>query len=139
MEGPVRNKIAGVFVMSVGLLMHSASLFAHHGTASFAEKVLTLKGTVSEWIWSNPHCFLKFDVKDESGNAAHWAAETQNPTTMTQLGWARTSFKAGDMVTVNLQGVKSGAPIGRLITVTLADGTVLHATGAVPADPPSTK
>ena len=135
----MRNKIAGVFIAVAGLLVHSALLFAHHGTASFDDKILTLKGTVTEWVWSNPHCFLKFDVKDESGNVAHWAVETQNPTSMSQLGWERASFKAGDAVTVTLQGVKSGAPIGRARTVTLADGRVLAATGIVPADSPSTK
>ena len=135
-EGLMRNKIvAGVFVAVAGLLVHSAPLLAHHGTASFDDKILTLKGTVTEWVWSNPHCFLKFDVKDESGNVAHWAVETQNPTSMSQLGWERTSFKAGDLVTVTLQGVKSGAPIGRARTVTLADGRVLAATGIVPPDP----
>jgi len=135
----MRNKIAGVFVVVAGLLVYSAALLAHQGTASFDDKILTLKGTVTEWVWSNPHCFLKFDVKDESGNVAHWAVETQNPTSMSQLGWERTSFKAGDLVTVALQGVKSGAPIGRVRTVTLADGRVLAATGLVPPDPPSGK
>ena len=135
----MRNKIAGVFIAVAGLLVHSAPLLAHHGTASFDDKILTLKGTVTEWVWSNPHCFLKFDVKDESGNVAHWAVETQNPTSMSQLGWERTSFKAGDLVTVTLQGVKSGAPIGRARTVTVADGRVLAATGTVPPDPPSAK
>src|SRR5712691_3042286 len=125
----MRNKILGVFVAAAGLLVHSAPLRAHHGAASFDEKILTFKGTVTEWVWSNPHCFLKFDVKDESGNVKNWAVETQNPTSMSQLGWERTSFKAGDVVTVILQGVKSGAPIGRARTVTLAGGRVLAATG----------
>ena len=133
------NKIVGVFVAAFSLLVHSAPLVAHHGTASFDERVITLKGTVTEWFWSNPHCFLKFDVKDESGNVKNWAVETQNPTSMSQLGWERNSFKVGDVVTVILQGVKSGAPIGRARTVTLADGRVLAATGIVPADSPSTK
>ena len=135
----MRNKVIGVFVAAVGLLVYSAPLVAHHGAASFDEKILTLKGTVTEWVWSNPHCFLKFDVKGESGNVIHWTVETQNPTTMTQLGWARTSFKAGDEVMAALQGVKNGAPIGRLRTVTFADGRVLAATGTLLPDPPTAK
>ena len=135
----MRNKITGVFVAAVGLLVHSVLLLGHHGAASFDDKILAMKGTVTEWVWSNPHCFLKFDVKDESGNVKNWAVETQNPTSMSQLGWERNSFKVGDVVTVILQGVKSGAPIGRVRTVTLADGRVLAATGLVPADPPSAK
>ena len=127
------------FVAAAVLLVYSASLFAHHGNASFDEKVITLKGTVTEWVWSNPHCFLKFDVKDESGTVKNWAVETQNPTSMSPLGWERTSFKAGDEVTVTLWPVKSGAPIGRTRTVTFADGRVLQATGAAIPDPPQAK
>ena len=136
----MRNKFAGIFVVATGLLVHSAPLLAHHGAASFDDKILKLKGTVTEWVWSNPHCFLKFDVKGESGNVTHWAVETQNPTTMIPIGWARNSFKAGDVVTVTLQGVKNGAPIGRVRTVTFADGRVLVAAdGIVPPDLPSAK
>jgi hypothetical protein len=134
----MRNKLAGVLVAAVILLAGSASLFAHHGTASFDEKTVTLKGTVTEWVWSNPHCFLKFDVKDQGGSVAHWAVETQAPSTMVQWGWARTSFKAGDEVTVTLQPVKNGAPIGSTKSVTFADGTVLVANGPSP-NPPAVK
>ena len=138
MTSNMKNKIAAI-VVAFSLLLLSAPLVAHHGNASFEEKVIKLKGTVTEWVWSNPHCFLKFDVKDESGNVAHWAVETQGPASMTPLGWARSSFKAGDEVTVTLQGVKTGAPIGRARTVTFADGNVLAATGIVPSDLPSEK
>src|SRR5690349_7067326 len=132
------NKIAAAFLAAV-LLLVSIPLLAHHGNASFEEKVITLKGTVTEWVWSNPHCFLKFDVKDQNGNVKSWAVETQNPTSINPLGWERTSFKAGDVVTVTLQAVKSGAPIGRVRTVTFADGRVLEATGAPIPDPPQAK
>jgi len=131
----VRNKLAGVFVAAVGLLVHSVLLLGHHGAASFDDKILAMKGTVTEWVWSNPHCFLKYDVKDESGKVTNWAVETQNPTTMSALGWTRTSFKSGDVVTLTLQGVKNGAPIGRVRTVFFADGHVLLATGVVAPDP----
>jgi hypothetical protein len=132
----VRNKIAFIFVVAAGFLLHSVPLLAHHGTASFdTEKIVTLKGTVTEWVWSNPHCFLKFDVKDKSGTVTNWVVETQNPTSMSLLGWARTSFKAGDEVTVTLQAVKNGAPIGRARTVFLPGGRTLLATGVTVPDP----
>src|SRR2546427_13178047 len=129
-EAPVRDKFFGVFLGAVGLLVTSVALVAHHGAASFdTTKELTLKGTVTEWIWANPHCFLKFDAKDDTGSVRNWAAEVSNPTDMTKRGWARTSFKVGDTVTVNLQPVKNGAPIGRLKTVWLPDGSALGANG----------
>jgi len=120
-----------------GVLAISATLVAHHGGASFdTTRELTLKGSVTEWIWANPHCFLKFDAKDDTGTVRNWAVEVSNPTDMTRLGWARTSFKGGDEVTVTLQPVKSGAPVGRLRSVVLPNGQTLASGGGPP--PPAT-
>jgi len=130
----VKAKLLGVFLTAAGLLVASTPSFAHPGTASFdTTRDLILKGTVTDWIWANPHCFLKFDAMDETGTVRNWAVEVSNPTDMTKRGWARGSFKAGDQVTVNLQPVKNGAPIGRLRTVTLPDGSTLSAGGPAPA------
>jgi hypothetical protein len=118
-------------IAALGVLLVSAPLMAHHGAAALdTGKEITVKGTVTEWIWSNPHCFLQFDAKDDTGAVRNWAVETQNPTTMTQRGWSRTSFKAGDEVTVTLEPVKNGQPIGRLLTVVLPSGQKLVAATA---------
>ena len=111
---------------AAGVLLVSVPLLAHHGAATFdVGKGITLKGTVTEWIWINPHCFLKFDTKDDAGTVRNWAVEAANPTTMTQRGWSRTSFKAGDEITVTLEPVKNGQPIGRVLTVVLPNGQKL--------------
>jgi hypothetical protein len=63
----MRKRTMGVLVVAAGLLCTSLPLFAHHGNATLdTTKTLTLKGTVTEWLWSNPHCLLQFDVKNES-------------------------------------------------------------------------
>jgi hypothetical protein len=130
----VKNKFLGVFLGAVGLLVVSAPLIAHHGAASFdTTKEYVLKGSVTEWIWANPHCFLKFDAKDDTGTVRNWAVEVSNPTDMSKRGWARTSFKAGDEVTVTLQPVKGGAPVGRLRNVVLPNGSTLGTGGPPPA------
>ena len=130
----MKVRFAGFIVVIFSLSVIPGSVSAHHGTASFdTSKDLTLKGTVTDWIWANPHCFLKFDAMDETGMVRNWAVEVSNPTDMTKRGWARSSFKVGDMVTVNLQPVKNGAPIGRLRSVTLPDGRALTAMGPAPA------
>ena len=101
----------------------AAPLAAHHGAASFDTTMeVTLKGTVTEWTWFNPHCFLKFDVKGDDGTVKTWAVEAGNPTDMSKRGWTRNSFKPGDQVSVTLQPVKTGAPVGRIRSVMLADG-----------------
>jgi hypothetical protein len=123
-EGVVTNRYFS-FVLAAGLLVISGSLSAHHGSASFDAKEVTLKGKVTEWLWTNPHCFLKIDVTDETGAVRNWNLEMGNPTDMQQRGFARRMFKPGDEVTVVLQPVKSGAPVGRIRSVTLPDGRTL--------------
>jgi Family of unknown function (DUF6152) len=116
-----RNILA--FAVATGVLAMSMPLFAHHGTAVFdTSKTITLKGSITEWDWSNPHCLLQFDVKNENGQPVHWIAETQNPAEMVSLGWGKTSFKPGDEVTVTLVAAKNGRPYGRIALVQLPDG-----------------
>ena len=133
----MRHRWIGILLIA-GPLLLPVLLAAHHGGASFdVGREVTLKGTVTEWVWSNPHCFLKFDVKDASGAVAHWVVETQNPTTMTQGGWSRRMFTPGDEVTVTLQPYKNGAPIGLVRSVILPNGQKLGAGGGgAPVRPP---
>ena len=124
----MRNMIPAVSIAALCVLLVPVPLLAHHGAAALdTGKEITLKGTVTEWIWSNPHCFLQFDAKDDTGTVRNWAVETQNPTAITQRGFSRTLFKAGDEVTVILEPVKNGQAIGRMLTVVLANGQKLVA------------
>jgi len=135
LKHPLNKLCLGIFLGAIALWAAPLPLAAHHGAASFdTTRELKLTGAVTEWIWANPHCFLKFDAKDETGTVRNWAVEVSNPTDMTARGWARTSFKAGDEVTVTLQPVKGGAPVGRLRSVILPNGQTLG-TGAPPATP----
>ena len=122
----MKHLTRGLFLAAFGIVMISAPLFAHHGGASFDNtKEVTVKGSVTEWLWANPHCFLKVEVKDEAGTARVWNLELGNPTDIASRGFQRRMFKPGDQVTAVVTPVKSGAPVGRLKTVTLADGRTL--------------
>ena len=106
------NKL-GVVALMVGVLAFSVPLFAHHGTASFdTSKSLPLTGTVTQYIWSNPHVIVKLDVKDDSGNVVHWVVEAWNPVTQTSRGWTKNSFKPGDEVFAVITPAKNDRPIG---------------------------
>jgi uncharacterized protein DUF6152 len=130
------RSIVGVLLVAA-VAVSPAPVLAHHGAASFdTSKQVTLKGTVTEWIWANPHCFLKVDAMDDTGSVRNWALEAQNPTSMTQRGWGRNSFKIGDQVTVVIEAVKNGAPIGRIVKVTLPDGSSLIGANAAPTPTP---
>lgn len=116
--------------VAAGVLAASASAVAHHGAATFdTGKKLVLEGIVTEWVWANPHCFLKFDVKEQDGTVRNWTVETSNPPDMVNRGWSRRSFKAGDRVTVTVEPVKSGNPVGRVLEVAFPDGRILSTRG----------
>ena len=108
------------------LLLLPLPLFAHHGGASFdIGKRTVLKGTVKEWIYSNPHCLLLLEVKGEDGQAVAWVAEGQAPSVIFPAGYRRDSFRAGDQVTVTVEPFKDGRPMGRILQAVLADGKTL--------------
>jgi hypothetical protein len=129
----MRARLAIVLV--VGVLM-SPPLFAHHGSAAFDNgKTVVLKGTVAQWVYSNPHCLLTVDVKGEDGKVVQWIAETQAPNIMYPAGYRKNSFNVGDEVTVTVEPVKNGLPIGRIREVVLANGTTLGGIVSVPVPP----
>jgi len=114
------NRRVTGFLVSVALLWVSGSLFAHHGNAAYDNKTVTVKGTVTAWVWTNPHTFLKFDAKDEKGNVVHWLGEWNAPSTLINFGITAKSFKAGEEVTVTMTGMsKTGQPVGRVTKVIL--------------------
>ena len=120
------SKAMVALALAVGLVIVSVPLFAHHGTAAFEnDKKVTVKGTVTEWLWSNPHCLLQFDAKGDDGKVVHWVGETQNPVSMTNVGWSKAAIKAGDEVTVTILPVKNGMPLGRVVSVLLPNGKTL--------------
>ena len=109
------NKLAPISVAVVVLLAVSVPLFAHHGNAAYdTAKTVTVKGTVTDYIWTNPHVFVKVDVKDDNGNTVHWIVEAQNPVSMGQIGWSKNTFKPGDEVEIDAMPAKNGNPVGFL-------------------------
>ena len=122
----MRNGLAKMSGLVVGLLLLSVQLVAHHGASAFdTTKRITMKGTVAEWFWANPHCVLRFEVSNDKGDVEHWLAEGSNPADMVNGGWAKLSLKPGDQVSVTVMPVKNGRPIGRLVEVALPNGQKL--------------
>ena len=77
------------------------SAVAHHGAAAYDRSVtLTLKATVTEFVFRNPHIIISFDAPDESGKVVHWAAEGGSSSGLARRGWTYKTLKAGDQVTV---------------------------------------
>ena len=120
-------KKLGTIGLFLGLVIAMAApLFAHHGNAAYEDKEVTVKGVVTEWKWTNPHSFLKFDAKEENGEMVHWIGEWNAPSTLVNFGITAKSFKPGDEVTVTMRSMaKGGTRVGRVEKVITPDGQVL--------------
>jgi len=104
----------------------ATSAFAHHSFAMFDQsKQVTLKGTVREFQWTNPHAWIHLDVPNPSGGVDSWQVELNSPNNLKRQGWKSTSLTAGEKVTLMLNPLKDGTKGGLFISVTLPDGTVL--------------
>jgi len=96
---------------------------AHHSFAMFdADKTLTLKGTVTQFSWTNPHVYLFVDV-----DGTVWAVELTSPGNLSKVGWSRNVVKPGDKVEVEVNPLRDGKHGGGFRQMTLANGQVLRA------------
>ena len=83
---------------------------------------LTLKGTVSQVKWQNPHVLIYIDVKDDAGKVVTWAFENSNVHTLAVQGYNRNTLKVGDQVTAIVNPAVNGEPLGIVVKVILANG-----------------
>jgi hypothetical protein len=102
----------------------TSPLWAHHGNAAWSATEITLKGTLVEYSWRNPHVVLTWTTKDDSGKTVQWTGEVASPEAMmADDGWTKQTFKPGDELVFVLRPAKSGSPNGVIDQVKRADGT----------------
>lgn len=119
----MRTKPLTVFVLVAGLLAASGSVFAHHGTANYdMTKALTVKGTVTDFQFINPHTLILFDVKNDKGEVEHWQAEATSPNHLVRAGWTKNTVKPGDQISISGFRAKNGANVLRFQKMVLANG-----------------
>src|SRR5438045_4620219 len=108
---------------------------AHHGTGISYDlsKLVSVKGVVVKFAWSNPHSQLYFDVTDAKGEVEHWSAEMNAPTNLERAGFSRRQmfsfFNPGSEVTVYGFRSKSCAPVVVFSKAVLADGREFKSQG----------
>jgi hypothetical protein len=111
---------------------------AHHSAAMFDQsKTITLKGTVKNFQFTNPHSWLFVIVTGADGTPVQWGFEAEGPSTLLHAGILPKSFRPGDKVTVTASPMRDGRPAGALKSVVTADGSVYTTRpGAPPATHP---
>jgi uncharacterized protein DUF6152 len=127
--------LMAAFVLTVLVGLASTSLFAHHGRgATYAKKEISLKGTVKEVLWRNPHIAIFLDVKDENGKVTTWAIEHSNVSQLARLGYSKTTLHPGMEVTAVVNPGSKGDPIGLCQKIVLADGKEIFLRDSLPED-----
>jgi hypothetical protein len=95
---------------------------AHHSFAMFDRtKTVTLQGTVKQFQWTNPHCFIQLAVTAKKGYE-EWSIEMGAPVELFRNGWRPATLKAGDKVTVVVNPMRDGSRGGLYVSAIAADG-----------------
>ena len=95
---------------------------AHHSGAMFDDvKSVTLVGTVKQFQWTNPHCWIQVMVPSHDG-PREWSVEMGAPFELFRGGWRPNTLKAGDTITVVLHPMRDGTRGGLYVSATDANG-----------------
>ena len=113
----------------VTLLSAAVPLSAHHAWPVSYERLVTVKGTVTEFVWANPHPMITVEVRADSGQMEKWTIGGPALNRMEANGWNRTTVKQGDVITGTGYQFADGQKIIRLERVVLADGKEIRVYG----------
>jgi Family of unknown function (DUF6152) len=117
-----------VFVI-LALVSVVVPLSAHHSWPVSYDRLVTVKGTVLEFTWANPHPMMTLEVQTTDGRTEKWQIGGPAINRMEANGWTRTTVKPGDMITGIGYQFADGQKIVRLERVVLADGKELRLYG----------
>ena len=123
----MRAKILFLMICVVAVLIVSGPMFAHHGTAAYDTKnIVTVKGTMTDFRFINPHVQLYFDVKSEKGEVEKWQAELTAPNKLSRAGWDKYTLKPGDSITASGYVAKNDAHTMWINKLIGPSGEALH-------------
>jgi hypothetical protein len=126
----------GLGITAGALLAFAAPATAHHSFAMFDNtKTITLKGTVKEFEWVNPHSWIHVMIMNDTGVSEEWAFEMGSPGQLASGGWKKDSVKVGDVVTVSARPMKDGSHGGSIASVKNAEGVCVGRCGGLGGAP----
>src|SRR5215471_8295956 len=113
----------------LALVTAALPVLAHHLWPVSYDKLVTVKGTVLEFTWANPHPMMTLEVQAADGRTEKWQIGGPAINRMEANGWTKTTVKPGDMLTGIGYQFADGQKIVRLERVVLADGKELRLYG----------
>jgi hypothetical protein len=110
-------------VLALAFVMPGVSVQAHHSMSMFdQQKKVTISGTVRQFQWTNPHCYIQLVAKDASGKEVEWSMEMGAPMYLYARGWRPSTLKPGAEVEVTAYPLRNGHPGGVVLAVSSPDG-----------------
>ncbi len=116
------NRKLQILTLIVGLFAATGPVFAHHSWPVTYDKLVTLKGTVTEFVWSNPHPMITLEVRGTDGKVEKWSVGGPAINRMEANGWTKTTLKFGDVITAIGYQFADGQKIVRLEKVLMPNG-----------------
>jgi hypothetical protein len=106
----------------ISALISVAPLAAHHAWPVSNSRLVTVKGTVMEFIWANPHPMIALQVRTDAGQIEKWSVGGPAINRMEANGWTKDTVKPGDVITGIGYQFADGQKVIRLERVLLPDG-----------------
>jgi hypothetical protein len=113
-------------LVALTLLSAAATLSAHHQWPVSRDRLVTVKGTVTDFVWANPHPMITVETQANGGQKEKWLIGGPAINRMEGAGWTRTTVKTGDVITGIGYQFADGQKIVRLERVVLANGKEIN-------------
>lgn len=115
--------------ITILVLVAAVPLSAHHSWPVNMSQLVTVKGTVTEFVWENPHPMITLEVRTNDGKVEKWQVGGPAINRMEANGWTKTTVKPGEVITGIGYQFGDGQKIIRLEKVVLADGKEIRVYG----------
>jgi len=87
--------IASAIIIVMPALAHHSFDAEYDGS-----RTTTITGIVTQVAWQNPHAYIFFNFKDESGATRDMRFELGPPYALVRGGWKKDTVKIGDKITI---------------------------------------
>ena len=81
------------------------------------DKRIAVEGTVKQFMWTNPHSWIRLEVLDQNGKQQDWNVEMGSLTILVNLGWTPKTLQPGDKIKLTVHPMKSGLPGGDFVSL----------------------
>ena len=119
----MKNRLPCILAATFGLILISDRVFAHHSDSVFdQDRLVTVTGTVTKFVFANPHTQIYMNVTDEQGNTTEWIVTGGALGSMRRVGWTYNTIKLGEILTISGFKYWDQRPIMIHVKLTRANG-----------------